>query len=141
MTINDARKNWKITAAVSTAVVVILILLWPKIRDAFGGITFGDTVINVPAPGSVDYPDIFLEINYPPGRGPVTSVGGCGCSSHGQQMIDDAMSYFINGMMDIQDRYLASIMANRPDWAVQYWNNSLGYTQSQGSQSFFGGGR
>lgn len=132
-------KNWKITAAVSTATVIVLILLWPKIRDAFGGVTFGDTVINVPAPGSVDYPDLYLEINYPPGQQPPDAGGGCGCDSHGQELIDNALAYFVNGMMGLQADYLASIMANRPDWALQYWNNSLGYTGSVNTNNFFGG--
>jgi len=141
MTSNDARKNWKMIAAGATAVVIVLILLWPKIREALGNLSLGDVVLNMPAPGAVDYPDLYLEINYPPGRDVPDAGGGCGCSSHGQELIDNAMNYFVNGMMDIQDRYLASIMANRPDWALQYWNNSLGYAGSVNTNNLFGGGR
>jgi len=139
MTLDKARRNWKVTAAVSTAAVIVLILLWPKIRDALGGLTFGDVVLNVPAPGAVDYPDIFLEINYPPTVTVVNDGGTCGCEGHGQEAIDAAMDYFLNGMRQLNDTYNAQILASRPDWAIQYWNNARGYALSQSSGAFFGG--
>jgi len=133
-----AARNWKITAGVSTAAVIVLILLWPKLRAAAGDLIFGDTIISIPAPGAVDYPDIYLDIHYPPTTETEPCGTTCGCEGANQEMIDAAMSYFVNGMMDIQDRYLASILAGRPDWAVQYWNNSLGYSMSQNTGRIFG---
>jgi len=130
-------KQWKITAGISTAAVIILILLWPKIKAA-GGITFGDTVISVPAPGAVDYPDIYLDIHYPPTTDHEPCGSVCGCEGAGQEMLDDAMAYFLNGMRQLNADYNAAILATVPNWAQQYWNNSLGYSLSQSSGNFFG---
>jgi len=137
MTLDKARRNWKVTAAVLTALVIILLLLWPKIRDALGDLIFGDVVLNVPTPGDAEYPDLFITVNYPP-TSPGEPGSTCGCEGHGADAINDAMQYFINGMMGIQDRYLADIYASRPQWADQYWNNSLGYALSQGVAGTFG---
>jgi len=137
MTLDKARRNWKVTAAVLTALVIILLLLWPKIRGALGDLIFGDTIINVPTPGDAEYPDLYITINHPP-TSPGTTGSTCGCEDHGSEYIDAAMQYFVDGMMGLQADYLASILASRPAWADQYWNNSLGYALSQGVGGTFG---
>lgn len=140
MTPDKAARNWKVTAAVATIAVIAMLLLWPKLRQMLGSLTFGDTIIEVPAPGAVDYPDLFLTINYPPSPPQVAGGSTCGCDSHGQDIIDAAMEYFLNGMRDVNTAYNAAVLNSVPAWAVQYWNNSRGYALSQNSGTIFGGG-
>lgn len=135
-TLKKVSRNWKVTAGILVVLVVIILLLWPKFRQAAGNLIFGSPVLNIET-GGVDYPDLNLTINYPPA---VDYHGGdgCGCQSHGTEVYDDAMNYFINGMKEIATAYNADVMASRPTWAQQYWNNSLGYLQSVNAGRFFG---
>lgn len=138
MDARKAAKNWKITAAVLFVAVVILLLLWPKLRQALADLIFGPIEIGGINLGDVTYPNITFVIEDNGGDG--TNDGGtCGCETRGQELIDEAMAYFVQGMRDIQADYLAGILASRPDWTLQFWNNALGYSMSQSSGAFFGG--
>jgi len=137
MTFNEARKNWKLTAAGLAVIVVVLLLLWPKLREALADMIFGSPILNVPMPGAVDYPDLYVTINVPETE-PVTPGGTCGCESHGAEIYDQAMAYFVAGMRQINDDYNAAIMATVPTWALQYWNNAAGYRLSQNSGRILG---
>lgn len=139
MTLNDARKNWKLTSAGLAVIVIVLLLLWPKLRQALGDMIFGSPIISVPAPGSVAYPDLNVTINVPQTLPGETSGSVCGCESHGSELYDETMAYFFNGMRQINDDYNAAIMASVPTWAVQYWNNAAGYRLSQTAGHIFGG--
>lgn len=139
MTLNEARKNWKLTAAGLAVIVIVLLILWPKLREALGDMIFGSPIISVPAPGSVDYPDLNITINVPETLPPEPCGSTCGCEVVNAQIYEDAMAYFVNGMRQINDDYNAAIIGSVPSWAVQYWNNAAGYRLSQNSGQIFGG--
>ena len=137
MDAKKAAKTWKVTAAVLFVAVVILLLLWPRLRSAAADIIFGPLEIGGINLGDRRYPDI--NITFEVNEGEVTGTGGtCGCDTRGAEIVNDAMNYFIQSMRDIQAEYLAGILASRPDWSLQYWNNALGYSMSQSSGALFG---